>query len=152
QGAIWSADVSQAGAAVTARIAPGDSVGLGPTADNQAIRAGLSGALAMAHLAGSALSADAVQGAASVALNTLAQAGSDIGAVQGELGIDEARVEQASERLIAQGERMRESSSASVAVDAFEAASRFTELATQLEAAYTMTTRIHQLTLLRFLT
>ncbi len=150
-GTSWSGVISQAGAGSTARIGTLETVSLGPTADAAPFKNAFVTALITAELTAAPLSAEAFEAAISYGLSGASSASADAAQLQGSTAITEARVEQASERLLAHAGVLNESSEAMVATDAFAAAARFNDLAVKLEAAYTMTGRLQQLTLLRFL-
>ncbi len=150
-GASWSGVISRAGAVSTARIGANESAALGPTVDTAPLKNAFVTALIMAELTGSPLSTEAFEAVVSHGVTAASSAAADAAQLQGATAITEARVEQASERLLAHAGVLTESSEAMVATDPFAAAARFNDLAVKLEAAYTMTGRLQQLTLLRFL-
>lgn len=74
-----------------------------------------------------------------------------LGASQAEVGIIQQRVESASERVSMQIDLFKLNIDDHEGVDPYEASSRITSLLTQIEVSYTLTSRIQQLSLVRFL-
>jgi flagellar hook-associated protein 3 FlgL len=72
-------------------------------------------------------------------------------AVETRLGLDQRRLEDALARNQAERASFEESRSRLVGVDPYEAATRLTELETQLQSIYAMTARTTQLSLLNYL-
>jgi hypothetical protein len=74
-----------------------------------------------------------------------------IPALQGQIGIIQQRVEGASERVSMQIDLFKLNIHDLEGVDPFEASTRISSLMTQIETSYTLTARIQQLSLVRFL-
>ena len=81
----------------------------------------------------------------------LGEAVAILGASQAEVGIIQQRVESASERVSMQIDLFKLNIDDLEGVDPYEASSRITSLLTQIEVSYTLTSRIQQLSLVRFL-
>jgi len=74
-----------------------------------------------------------------------------LGATQAEVGILQERVESASERVSMQIDLFKLNINDLEGVDPYEASSRITNLLTQIEVSYSLTARIQQLSLVRYL-
>jgi flagellar hook-associated protein 3 FlgL len=81
----------------------------------------------------------------------VAESVADLGATQGELGIMQQRVESASQRISMQVDLFQTNLQDLEGVDAFEVSTRVSSLLAQIETSYTLTARIQQLSLVRFL-
>jgi flagellar hook-associated protein 3 FlgL len=79
------------------------------------------------------------------------QSVSNIGQVQAQTGIVEQRITSANERLQMQIDIFEGKISDLEGVDAYEASTRVSTLLAQIETAYTLTSRIRQLSLVRYL-
>jgi flagellar hook-associated protein 3 FlgL len=84
-------------------------------------------------------------------VDLVGQAVADLGALQGQIGIIQQRVEGASERVSMQIDLFKLNIHDLEGVDPFEASTRISSLMTQIETSYTLTARIQQLSLVRFL-
>lgn len=82
---------------------------------------------------------------------TLGEAVAHLGSSQAEVGIIQQRVQSASERVSMQIDLFKLNINDLEGVDPYEASSRITSLLTQIEVSYTLTSRIQQLSLVRFL-
>jgi flagellar hook-associated protein 3 FlgL len=71
--------------------------------------------------------------------------------LQADLGVAQDRVAKANERMSIQIDIMATHIGALEGVDPYEASTRVSMLLTQVETAYAMTARIHQLTILNYL-
>ena len=76
---------------------------------------------------------------------------SGITQVQSQTGIIENRISSANERLEMQMSIFQTKNSALVSIDPYEASARVSTLLAQIETAYTLTSRIRQLNLVRYL-
>ncbi|MCG6114408.1 MAG: flagellar hook-associated family protein [Mesorhizobium sp.] len=81
----------------------------------------------------------------------LGEAVGHLGSTQAEVGILQKRVESASERVSMQIDLFKLNINDLEGVDPYEASSRITSLLTQIEVSYSLTARIQQLSLVRFL-
>ena len=88
-----------------------------------------------------------------VATNTpkVGQATVSIARVQAQAGIIEQRVATASDRLQMQIDIFRGKVSDLVEIDPYEASTRVSNLLSQIETAYTLTSRLRQLSLVNYL-
>ena len=147
----WSAAWSGAGAPATLRIAPGERVALGVTADEPGLRR-LAAAYAMtAVLAPAGLAADTratVLGRAVAEAN----AGLDgITAARTGIGLAGERIAAADAAMSARVGLLGRYTAELEGVDPFAAATRVNDLMVRIEAAYALTARLASLSLLRHL-
>lgn len=84
-------------------------------------------------------------------LGLVGEAVNHLGATQAEVGILEKRVESASERVSMQIDLFKLNINDLEGVDPYEASTRITSLLTQIEVSYSLTARIQQLSLVRYL-
>lgn len=97
------------------------------------------------------LATDVRQVASKAAINAAGQGIAGIDLQRGKLGLSQARVKEADANLDAQRTIIETHLSDLVSVDPYEASSRVKNLETMLEAAYSLTSRLHQLSLVNFL-
>ena len=71
--------------------------------------------------------------------------------MQGQAGFYANRIEQTSERLTTLIDEFTKQADEIAAVDPYEAATRLNSLLTQIETSYTLTGRLQQLSLMRFI-
>lgn len=103
------------------------------------------------ELLSKSLSTDARQAASTAAIDAIGQGIAGIDLQRGKLGLSQARVKEADANLDAQRTIIETHLSDLVSVDPYEASSRVKNLETMLEAAYSLTSRLHQLSLVNFL-
>lgn len=82
---------------------------------------------------------------------TVIKATDDITKLRSDLGLAEQRIDAAQVRTVAQRATLERARADLIGVDGYEAATRVTQLETQLQAIYAMTGRSSQLSLLNFL-
>jgi flagellar hook-associated protein 3 FlgL len=151
-GAGWADNWSHAtDQQITARITLSETTNVSVSANIDGIKK-----LAMATAMVSALlEADLTQGVEKSilgrAIGLVGEAVADLGSTQGELGIIEQRVENASQRVSMQIDLFKLNINDLEGVDPFEASTRITSLMTQIETSYALTARMQQLSLVRFL-
>ena len=151
-GAAWSADLAHgSGEAVQARIDHDQVATVSVTAQEIALRTGFVAAFLVQELAQIGLNDGAMGALASHGLTMASSGAAGVAELQGHVGLMEERLAITNDRILAEGSSLRQSSAAMVAVDPFEAASAFSNLVSQLETAYTLTGRLQQLSLMRFI-
>ena len=136
---------------VTARIAPGESIDASLSANETAAREAYAAAFLTERLFDTQLDDAALAAVAGELASTAASASSGTARLEGRLGLAQARIARADERLTADADGLRAAASQVLGVDAFEAAQRFNAAVTQLETAYALTGRLNELSLTRFL-
>lgn len=97
------------------------------------------------------LSTAARQVASKSAINAIGQGIAGIDLQRGQLGLSQARVKEADANLNAQRTIIETHISDLVSVDPYEASTRVKNLETLLQTAYSLTSRLHQLSLVNFL-
>ncbi len=151
-GPDWNANWSNASdQTITARITLNETSSASVSANSDGIRK-----LAMATTIVSMLGEGGVEGQGwqaviGRAIELVGEAASDLGTLQGQVGIVEQRVANASERLSMQIDLFKRTASDLEGVDPYEASTRISNLMAQVETSYTLTARIQQLSLVRFL-
>ncbi|MDD9908496.1 MAG: flagellar hook-associated family protein [Ahrensia sp.] len=151
-GAAWATDFFDGvGDPIRARISPDETSTVSITADEFAMRQSLVSAFLAQELSQLELNDDAVRALASHSLSLAANGSVGIAELQGQISVVEEKLSVTNDRLLAHGSRLQQSADELVAVDPFQAATEFTTLVTQLETAYTLTGRLQQLSLMRFI-
>lgn len=112
--------------------------------------------LAMAYtmlsdLGGTGLSTETYQAIVRKATEVVGSAVPDVTQVQGRLGVAQNRVKMADDRLEIQRDILTKEVLAFENVDKFDTAARLNELMTQVEMSYSVTARIRQMSLLKFI-
>lgn len=151
-GGDWDGNWSNASdERIVSRIALNETAETSVTANGNGIRK-----LAMVTSMTSSLLEGPLNGQARQALQekattTMGEGLADIADLQAEAGIAENRVEKATERVTSQVDVFNTHINDLEGVDPFEAATRVSELLTQIETSYALTARIQQLSLIRHL-
>lgn len=151
QGPGWSTVSQASDTPVAARIAPGERIAASVSANEAATRAAFSAAFVAQLLFGSELSDTALGASAGEMLTDAVAAEAGLARLQGSVGLRQARIERADERLSADAITLRALAAETLAVDPFDAAQRFNAGVVQLETAYALTARLNELSLMRFL-
>lgn len=150
--ANWSATTSAASdTPIKSRVSPTESVDTSVTANEPAMRK-----LAMAYTMVAGLGADkmsdgAYQATMEKAITMIGEAVSDLTAAQAKVGYAQQRVTAANDRMTLQSNMLESSLGGLVGIDENEVTMRIQSLTTQMEMAYTVTGRIQQLSLLKYL-
>lgn len=144
----WSSASNQN---IRSRIAPDELVETSVNANDTAMRK-LSMAYSMvASLGNSSLSHDTFSGLLDSAISVASQGIDGVIRLQSKLGTAQSRVDTANTNMKAQADILTKQVNAMEGVDPYEAAERVKTLSTQLDTAYALTSRIHQLSLLKYL-
>jgi flagellar hook-associated protein 3 FlgL len=148
----WTASWSSASNTVAASvIAPGEKAVTAVSANESAFRQLMSAYVMVSDLGAGNLSPETFNKILDRAVTTASDAVNGITALQARLGTAQASIRAADERLAAQASVMRNEVDIAEGVDAYEAASRVTQLESQLQVAYTLTGRLAKLSLLNFI-
>lgn len=151
-GAAWTGDISNGSdEAIRARIATDQTATVSLTANEPALRTGFVAAFLVSELSQVEFNDQALGALAAHTLSMAGNGSSGAAELQGQAGLIEEKLSITNERLLAQSNRLQQDADGMISVDAFEAASRFNTLVTQLETAYTLTSRLQQLSLMRFI-
>ena len=132
-------------------IGVGQSVSFSVRADDDAIKTIISGLAVSALSTGLGLDSDAVAELQNYSGEMLLSAGDDLARAQGELGIQEEKVANASARLAADTANLQIRRNEMVASDSYEAAVALQQIQTQLQTHYTLTAKLSGLSLTEYL-
>lgn len=150
--ANWSATTSSASdTAIKSRISPNESVDTSVTANEPAMRK-----LAMAYTMVAGLNVDkmgsgAYQATMDKAIAMIGEAVTGLTGAQAKVGYAQQRVTEADDRMTLQSNMFESSLGDLVGVDYNEVTMRIQSLTTQMEMAYSITARVQQLSLLKYL-
>jgi flagellar hook-associated protein 3 FlgL len=151
-GAGWETDWSGAtDATIQSRIALGETAQTSVSANEAALRKLAMASAIVFGLVDRDMDADARRVLTEKAVELTAAAIGDVTAVQSQVGLVQGRVTQANDRVSLQVDLFTRTQIDMVGVDEFEAGTRLTSLLAQIETSYTLTARIQQLSLLKFI-
>ncbi len=151
-GADWTTNWSNAtDETITARITLTETTSASVSANADGVRRMMMAAASVAVFLDGNLNANAQQAVVEHSSSQTGQAISGIAQLQAQTGIVENRITTASERLQMQIDIFEGKISDLEGVDPYEASTRVTTLLAQIETAYTLTSRIRQLSLVRYL-
>mgnify|MGYP001499118566 CR=1 FL=1 len=151
-GSDWNTNWSNAtDATITARITLTDTTSASVSANEVGIRKLAAAAAYVAVFLDGNLSDLARDAVIASSMSMIGQAVSDLAQTQARTGILEQRVTAASERLSMQVDIFTGKVNDLVGIDPYEASTRVQTLLAQIETAYTLTNRISQLSLVRYL-
>jgi flagellar hook-associated protein 3 FlgL len=152
EGPDWTTNLSSASdEALRSRIAPGESAVTSVNANESSVRALFMATAVTFEFLGSHLGAEAAGAVSDFALSSLGEANKGLADLQGRVGVMQQRVTRASEAGEARLALLNSMIDAIKGVDPYEAASRVNELTTRLETSYTLTARLQDLSLVRYL-
>jgi flagellar hook-associated protein 3 FlgL len=151
-GAGWNANWSTASDdAITSRIGLNETATTSVSANQTGIRKLALAAAISASLLSGPVNSGAVSAVVNRALASTAEGIAEITDERSATGIQENRISNASSRIEMQIDIFERSIIDMEGVDPYEAASKVSALVTQIETAYSLTSRIQQLSLLKFL-
>ncbi|MEX0955121.1 MAG: flagellar hook-associated family protein [Rhizobiaceae bacterium] len=151
-GPDWNTNWSNAtDETITARITLNETSAASVSANADGMRRMMMAAASVAVFFEGNLNANARNAVVEHASSMTGQAVSNLGQLQAQTGIIEKRITTASERLQMQIDIFEGKISDLEGVDAYEASTRVSTLLAQIETAYTLTSRIRQLSLVRYL-
>ena len=152
-GAGWQGTWSNAtDEKIVARITLSETTAASVIANVEGVRKLAMGAALVAGLMGAGLNEQTRLAVLGQAASLVTESVADLGSAQGELGIVQQRVEKASERISMQVDLFQTNLQQLEGVDPYEVSTRVSSLMAQIETSYTLTARIQQLSLVRFLT
>ncbi|MEO0544779.1 MAG: flagellar hook-associated family protein [Pseudomonadota bacterium] len=137
--------------AVTNRIAEGTIVQTGVTANDDTIRDFFMGTIAAYEFYGSELGGDALGVVGNFSLEKTATAINGISQLRGEVGLTQARIERTRDQTEAQILLVEGFSAELEGVDVYEKSAELNNVITQIEISYSITSRVQQLSIMRFL-
>jgi flagellar hook-associated protein 3 FlgL len=151
-GAGWTTNISSAtDETMTTRISPEVNASTSVSANEDGFRKLMLAAVVGVEFFDSNLNGEAMLG---VSEYIIAQAGAstgDLTELQGETGLVEERLRRASEQLGAQKSLLETFAAEMEAVDPYKTSIELNTLLTQIETSYSITSRIQQLSIMRFL-
>jgi flagellar hook-associated protein 3 FlgL len=150
-GAGWDDWSNATDETITARISLTETVSASVSANIEGVRRLAMAAATVAVFFEGNLTQTARDAILEHSTSQTAQAIARISQVQAQTGIVENRISSADERLQMQISIFRTKNSDLVEIDPYEASSRVSVLLAQIETAYTLTSRIRQLSLVRYL-
>lgn len=150
-GAGWSNWSNATDETITARITLSDTTNASVSANIEGVRRLAMSAATVAVFFEGPLNESARTAVLQHSASQAGQSAALIAQVQAETGIVEQRVTTASERLSMQVDIFENKNSDLVGVDPYDASTRVSNLLAQIETAYTLTSRIRQLSLVRFM-
>lgn len=136
---------------ITSRIALNQTAQTSVTVNEIGVREFMTAAVAVLVLSEAGVGSDAMQTVSNRALAWTSGGIGQMTAGQATLGIVESRVTKASERLTMQIDIFTNMQRDMIGVDEYEAGTRLTALMAQADAALLLTTRIQQISLLKYL-
>ena len=147
-GSAWSAASSQT---MTTSIAPGQSVSTSVSANQSAFQSVSQAYTMLAAFTGDGMSADAKAAVVSTASSLVSTGIAGLTEVQAGVGVTQSLISQTDTQISAQSTLLKSSASDLDSVDTYALSSRVTQLQTQLEASYSLTSRLQQLSLVNYL-
>lgn len=151
-GAGWQANWSNAtDQRIVSRIALNETTETSVSANNGGMQKLAMAAAAIGDFFDSNLGVAGKKALVDRMVGLVGEAISSLAELQSQTGVVEQRVTAASERMRMQADLFERSIVDTEGVDPYEAASRVKDLLSQIETSYTLTARIQQLSLLRFL-
>ncbi len=137
--------------ATSSRIADNEVVKTSVSANEPAFRQLVKALVIASDLNQPNLNADAARALISKATDLAGSSVKGIGDLQSQLGITQSRIAEKQDEAAARSELLDKQLSEIEAVDPYEAATRVSQLTTQLETAYSLTARLSKLSLLNYL-
>jgi flagellar hook-associated protein 3 FlgL len=136
---------------IKSRISTNELIDTSANANDQAFRRLSSAYTMIADLNVQGLSQTAFQSVVDTATKVIGGAVKDITELQAALGVSQARISDANDRMSIQADLIDKHINLLEGVDPYEATTRVNALMTQIETAYSMTSRIQQLSILKYL-
>lgn len=151
-GAGWTSTFSNASDdTITARINLTENSTGSVSGNEQGFQNAMFAAVIAAEFINDNFNAEAQSAAAQSALDHVGASTGELADLQGRTGLLVNRISESNERMAVQMDELTLHSDEMVAVDPYEAATRLNSLITQIETSYTLTGRIQQLSLMRYI-
>ncbi|KAA2234711.1 flagellar hook-associated family protein [Salinarimonas soli] len=147
----WSAWSSASDTNVKSRISTSELVDTSVNTNERSIRKLAMTYTMLSDLGGERLAPETYQAVVRKATEVAGGAVSDLANLQGRLGVAENRVKTANEKLTIQRDILNKEVLGLEGVDKYDTAARLNELMTQVEMSYSVTARIRQLSLLKYI-
>ena len=146
--ALWSGSSSRG---MRVKYSVSQVTELGVNAHDGAFRETVAAMVAVLEFSDTALNANAMQEVSSYAYGKASLAISQMANLQGEVGVIEERVTDASERMQFQQNVLRNGAAAMEEADSTETATRINELLVRLEASYLVASRLQSLSIMQYI-
>lgn len=151
-GADWTTNYSNASdTQIVSRITLNQTEVTSVGANEDAFRGAVMAAVIVTELFDSNIAQATLAGVAEKTLQVGGKAISDLADVQARAGISQEQITRATARLESQSIILQERVASLEGVDQFEASTDLSTLLTQLEISYSLTSRVQQLSIMRFL-
>ncbi len=150
-GPAWSGMSRATDEGIHSRILPSETAETSVGTNEKAFRLGFAAAALGATFLNLGIDDGVGNAIRSFVTQTAAEATSETAILRGRVGLMEERLQNAQDRLGQQSSLMREFAGEMVAVDPYEAATRLNTLIQQLETSYTLTGRVQNLSLLKYI-
>ncbi|MDB5596817.1 MAG: flagellar hook-associated 3 family protein [Hyphomicrobiales bacterium] len=151
-GAGWSSSFSSASdKTIRSRVSMTEVVDSSVTADSTAFRDVTKALTMVAQLGLGGMGATTSSAVIDKAISALTTGQQEFISIQAQIGSVQTRVSDATERLTIQSQSLAKTIGSMQDVDPAEVAIRFNSLSTQIQTAYALTSRIQQLSLLKYL-
>ena len=147
----WPSFFKGSSTQLTARVGINDTTPSSVTANDQGIRDLMASLLAVADLGGQNMNTTTFGVVIDKAIQLAGSAQTGITAMQTQVGLMQAKIKSSTENLTAQKDIMQKAYTQATSVDQYEVATRVNQLTTQLQTAYSLTSRMQQLSLLQYL-
>jgi flagellar hook-associated protein 3 FlgL len=136
---------------LTARVNVNDTSKASVTADNPGIRNLMQALTMVSDLGGENMNNKTLGVLIDKALSLASTSQTQITGMQTQVGLIQAKAKSATDDLTAQKDILEKTYTQLTSVDPYEAATRVNQLTTQLQTAYSLTSRLQQLSLLQYL-
>jgi flagellar hook-associated protein 3 FlgL len=136
---------------ITSRISLTETAKTSVSANITGIKELAKAAATVAMLAQQPLEREAREALLERALNATSVAATEFAKQQGYVGVTQKRLEEANERMTMQIDLFTQSITDLEGIDPYEASSKVTSLMTQIEISYSLTARMQQMSLLKYL-
>lgn len=150
-GAGWSDWSNASDQAIVSRIGLNETTATSVTANISGVRKLAMAAVMSGHLLAGNFNEGAVAAVVERALGFVAEGVAEVTDQRSATGVAETRIKNASARIEMQVDLFERNIGDLEGVDPFEASSRVTALLTQIETSYSLTARLQQLSLLKYL-
>lgn len=151
-GAAWNTDWSSAtDEGMVSRISENQQVETSSSANELGLRNQIMSSVVSVEMFGANLNRTALEAASQFVLDKLGSAAGQISTMQGRIGFVEQRISDSSKQIEAQRDQFILQAGDLENVDPFEATTRAQFLLSQIEMSYSITSRINNLSLMRFI-
>ena len=147
----WPSFFKGSSTQLTARVGINDTSSASVTANDQGIRDLIASLVAVSDLGGQNMNTTTFGVVIDKAMQLAGSAQTGITASQTQVGLMESKIKSSTDNLTAQKDIMQKAYTQATSVDQYEVATRVNQLTTQLQTAYSLTSRMQQLSLLQYL-